>query len=144
MNYYEIAMYSDIQTEVNTTWRIPYDNQQLNKYLHMKTSEIKFTVKVDENNLPISIDWDASDAAEKSKCKSVMIALWDAKEENTLRIDLWTKDMMVDDMKKFFHQSLLSMADTFKRATGEEKITEDLKDYCQHFAEKMGIMNPTK
>lgn len=108
----------------------------------MKTSEIKFTVKVDENNLPISIDWDASDAGEKSKCKSVMIALWDAKEENTLRIDLWTKDMMIDDMKKFFHQSLLSMADTFKRATGEEKITEDLKDYCQHFAEKMGIIGP--
>lgn len=106
----------------------------------MKTSEIKFTVQLDENNLPISIDWEATDGKEKSQCKSIMIALWDEKENNTLRIDLWTKDMLVDDMKRFFHQNLLSMADTFKRATGEEKITEDLKDFCHHFANKMDLL----
>ena len=50
--------------------------------------------------------------------------------------------MSVDDMKRFFHQSLLSMADTFTRATGEDKIAEDLKDYCAHFAEKMGLTPP--
>ncbi len=105
----------------------------------MKTSEIKFTVKLDENNLPLAIDWETSDGKEKSRSKSVMIALWDAAENNTLRIDLWTKDMSIDEMKRFFHQSLLSMADTFKKATGEDKITDDLKDYCAHFSEKMGL-----
>ena len=106
----------------------------------MKKSEIKFTVTLDENNLPEKIDWSATDANEKSVSKSVMIALWDAHENNTLRIDLWTKDMMVDEMKVFFHQALLSMADTLKRATGEDKIAEDLKDYCAHFAEKMNLL----
>jgi len=107
----------------------------------MKTSEIKFTVKLDENNLPAAIDWETSDGVEKSKCKSMMVALWDANEQNTLRIDLWTKDMSIDEMKRFFHQSLLSMADTFKKATGEDKIAEDLKDYCAHFAEKMELLS---
>ena len=106
----------------------------------MKTSEIKFKVSLDENNLPITIEWDAQDAGEKSSCKSVMITLWDAKENNTLRIDLWTKDMMVDEMKIFFHQTLLSMADTLKKSTGEDKMAEDLKDYCAHFAEKMNLL----
>ena len=106
----------------------------------MKTSEINFKVTLDENNLPLSISWEANEAKEKSSCKSVMIALWDAKENNTLRIDLWTKDMLVDEMKVFFHQTLLSMADTLKRATGEEKITEDLKDFCAHFADKMNLL----
>ena len=106
----------------------------------MKTSEIKFTVKLDENNLPLSINWEADSMNEKSVCKSVLIALWDAQEQNTLKIDLWTKDMMVDEMKVFFHQTLVSMADTFKRATGEEKITEDLRDFCTHFAEKMNLL----
>ena len=106
----------------------------------MKKSEIKFTVSLDENNLPVNINWDASDAGEKSKCKSVMISLWDANENNTLRIDLWTKDMLVDEMKIFFHQSLLSMADTLQKATGEDKMAEDLKDYCAHFAEKMKLL----
>lgn len=110
----------------------------------MKTSEIKFIVKLDENNLPIAIDWEASDANEKSICKAIMISLWDAKENNTLRIDLWTKDMMVDEMKRFFHQSLLSMSDTFKRATGEEKIVGDMRDFCQHFAEKMELIDGKK
>lgn len=105
-----------------------------------RTSEIKFTVKLDENNLPTAIEWEASDANEKSECKAIMIALWDKKENNTLRIDLWTKDMMIDEMKQFFHQNLLSAGDTFKRATGEETIVEDLKDYCAHFAEKMELI----
>ena len=106
----------------------------------MKTSEINFKVTLDENNLPLNIMWEANEAGEKSSCKSVMITLWDAKESNTLRIDLWTKDMLVDEMKIFFHQTLLSMADTLKRATGEEKIAEDMKDFCAHFAEKMNLL----
>lgn len=106
----------------------------------MKTSEINFKVTLDENNLPVSILWEANEANEKSSCKSVMIALWDARENNTLRIDLWTKDMLVDEMKVFFHQALLSMADTLRRATGEEKIADDLKDFCAHFADKMNLL----
>ena len=106
----------------------------------MKTSEIKFAIALDENKVPLTIDWEASDTSEKSSCKSAMITLWDTKENNTLRIDLWTKDMLMDEMKIFFHQTLLSMADTFKRATGEEKMAEDMKDFCAYFAEKMNLL----
>ena len=106
----------------------------------MKTSEVNFKVTLDENNLPLAINWEAEQTGEKSSCKSVMIALWDEKEKNTLRIDLWTKDMLADEMKIFFHQTILSMADTLKRATGEEKMAEDLKDFGAHFAEKMNLL----
>ena len=108
----------------------------------MKTSEIKFTVKLDENKLPISIDWESTDEKEKSECKSIMISLWDKKESNTLRIDLWTKDMLVDEMKQFFHQTLVSMADTFQRATGETEIVGDMKDFSIYFADKMKLKQP--
>jgi gliding motility-associated protein GldC len=108
----------------------------------MKTAEITFKITLDDNNLPIGIDWKASDTGDGGKSKAIMLAMWDENELNTLRIDLWTKDMMVDEMKKFFHQNLLSMSDTFKRATGEENIVEDLKDYCAHFAEKMELSPP--
>lgn len=106
----------------------------------MKKSEIKFVVSLDENNLPEQIEWSASDANEESVCKSVMISLWDAKENNTLRIDLWTKDMMVDEMKQFYHQSLLSMADTFDRATGETQMAKEMRGFAQHFGEKMELI----
>ena len=106
----------------------------------MKQSEIKFTVTLDDNNLPDKIDWNASEANEESSCKAMIIALWDAKENNTLRIDLWTKDMMVDEMKQFYHQSLLSMADTFERATGEAEASKELRAFAQHFAEKLNLI----
>ena len=106
----------------------------------MKTSEIKFTVSLDNNNLPEKIDWSASDANEQSTSKSIMITLWDAKENNTLRIDLWTKDMMVDEMKIFYHQCLLSMADTFERATGEVTMAKEMRGFAQHFGEKMNLI----
>ena len=110
----------------------------------MKKSEIKFTVSLDDNNLPEQIDWKASDANEQSTSKSVMIALWDAKENNTLRIDLWTKDMMVDEMKQFYHQCFLSMADTFDRATGETEAAKEIRAFAQHFGEKMNLIVKTK
>ncbi len=79
----------------------------------MKQSEIKFTVTLDDNKMPQKIDWSASDLSKESSSKAVMIALWDTVEKNTLRIDLWTKEMMVDEMKQFYHQNLISIADSF-------------------------------
>jgi gliding motility-associated protein GldC len=106
----------------------------------MKQSEINFKITLDDNNLPEKIDWSATEGGEQSSSKAVMIALWDAKENNTLRIDLWTKDMMVDEMKQFYHQCLLSMADTFDRATGEAETAKEMRGFAQHFGEKMELI----
>lgn len=107
-----------------------------------ESSDIIIKVKLDENKVPEEIHWTAPDAGvENSKSKALMLALWDEKEENTLRMDLWTKDMKVDEMKKFFHQTLLTMADSFERATGEQKICGDMRDFCMYFAEKMKLID---
>lgn len=107
----------------------------------MKTAEIKVTVELDENNVPENILWESTDSQNKEAVpvKSVMLALWDQNYRNALRIDLWTKDMPVDEMKIFFYQTLMTMGDSFLRATGETNIIEDLRDYCAHFADKMEI-----
>lgn len=111
----------------------------------MKTSEIKFAVTLDENNIPESIKWEATDAGitGENPCKSVMISVWDPKENNTLRIDLWTKEMLVDEMKQFYHQTLIAMSNSFEKATGEEKMAGDMRDFCEYFAEKMKLTDKT-
>lgn len=107
----------------------------------VKTSEINIQVGLNENNVPVRMMWNASDGAiEKKEAKAMLLSMWDASDKNTLKIDLWTDEMSVDEMKQFFHQTLLTMADTFERATGETLITEDLRDYCFHFADKMNIL----
>lgn len=107
----------------------------------MKKAEIKITVELDEKNVPENILWESSDSEQKDQmaAKSMMLALWDHNYKNSMRIDLWTKDMPVDEMKRFFYETLQTMGDSFLRATGEKNIVEDLRDYCAHFADKMGI-----
>jgi len=107
----------------------------------MKTAEIKLTIDLDDNNVPERILWESTDSENKEALpvKSMMLALWDQNYNNALRIDLWTKDMPVDEMKTFFYQTLMTMGDSFLRATGEENIVEDLRDYCAHFADKMEL-----
>jgi gliding motility-associated protein GldC len=104
------------------------------------TSEIKFLVELDENRVPEKLTWTAQDGGvDLEEAKAIMLSVWDAKAKETLRIDLWTKEMPVDEMKQFFHQTLVAMADTFQRATADEKMAETMKDFCQYFAEKMEL-----
>jgi gliding motility-associated protein GldC len=109
----------------------------------MKTSTIQFNIELDDRNLPERMQWEASDAGMQgpAPCKALMLSVWDPNENNTLKIDLWTKDMLVDDMKVFFHQTLLSMASMLERSINEERMAGDMRDFCDYFAEKMGIVN---
>lgn len=105
------------------------------------TSEIKFNIELDENRVPEKLSWTARDGGVNNEAaKAIMLSIWDSKAQETLRIDLWTKDMPVDEMKKFFHQTLVAMSDTFKRATDDEKMADTMKDFCDYFAEKMDLM----
>lgn len=105
------------------------------------TSEIKFKVDLDENRVPEEITWSAEDGGVKDEAsKAIMLSVWDSKHKDTLRMDLWTKDMPVDEMKQFFHQTLVSMADTFQRATNDDKMSATMRDFCDYFAEKLELV----
>lgn len=104
------------------------------------TSEIKFTIDLDENRVPEKLSWTAQDGGiEKEEAKAIMLSVWDSKAKETMRIDLWTKDMPVDEMKVFYHQTLVAMADTFERATADEKMAATMRDFCEYFAEKLEL-----
>jgi gliding motility-associated protein GldC len=106
-----------------------------------RNSEIKFNIELDENRVPEKISWTAQDGGvDAEDAKAIMLSIWDSKAQETLRIDLWTKEMPVDEMKKFFHQTLVAMSDTFQRATNDEKMAGTMKDFCDYFAEKMELL----
>ncbi|MFJ1425456.1 gliding motility protein GldC [Capnocytophaga canimorsus] len=105
-----------------------------------KTSDIQLSVTLDENRVPEKIFWNAQDGGvTQQEARAMFLSVWDHKAKETLRIDLWTKDMSVDEMKQFFHQTLFTMADTFYRATNDEEMTQTMKDFCEYFAEKMEL-----
>jgi gliding motility-associated protein GldC len=88
----------------------------------MNQSTIKIDILLDPNKVPEQINWVASDsnADMVQQAKAMCIAFWDGADKTALRIDLWTKDMMVDEMADFYYQMFMSMADTFKRATQQQ------------------------
>jgi gliding motility-associated protein GldC len=104
------------------------------------TSKIELTVELDENKIPENIHWSAQDGGINDETsKAIMLSVWDHNKKDTLRIDLWTKDMPIDEMKQFFHQTLVSMAGSFERATDDQKMSATMLDFCDYFAEKLEL-----
>ncbi len=104
------------------------------------TSEIKINVALDENKIPETMKWSAEDGGVvNEETKAFLLSVWDHKTKESLRIDLWTKDMPLDEMKVFFHQTLSAMTDTFERATNDEKMSATMRDFCDYFAEKLDL-----
>lgn len=103
----------------------------------MKKSNIQFTVELDANNIPEKITWDATEKpqAGPSETKSISIALWDHVERNTLRIDLWSKDMPVDEMKRFYIDCLGGIAQSMLSATGDEFMANETRALCEKLVE---------
>ncbi|MGY5355158.1 gliding motility protein GldC [Wenyingzhuangia sp. IMCC45467] len=108
-------------------------------------SKIEFEIGLDENKIPETIHWSATDGGvTKDASKATLISVWDSKEKETLYLPLWTKKMPVDEMKVFFHQTLVQMADTFERATNDEKMSATMRDFCEYFAEKLELEDKSK
>lgn len=104
------------------------------------TSKIEFKISLDENKIPEKISWSAQDGNIKNaEAKAILVSVWDHKKKDTLKVDLWTKDMPVDEMKQFFHQTLVSMTTTFNTATQDDKMSATMRDFCDYFAEKLEL-----
>lgn len=104
----------------------------------MKKSNITIEIDLDENKVPQQINWKATDSTADmmQPAKSMMVAFWDGADKSALRIDLWTKDMMVDEMADFYYQNMMGMAETYLRATQQKELVEDMKNFAREFYKK--------
>jgi gliding motility-associated protein GldC len=105
----------------------------------MKKSTINFTIHLDQNNVPDKIFWDATDKPEAglTETKAISIALWDHIQKNTLRIDLWAKDMPVDEMKRFYIDCLGALAQSMLSSTGDEVMANETNALCERLVEHL-------
>ena len=106
----------------------------------MKKTQITIDIELDENHIPEKMMWNAQDGGiEKEETKATMISVWDDTKLEALRIDLCTKEMPVDQMKMFIHQILISLGNTYERATGEEDVAAWIEEMAEEFAQKSAI-----
>ena len=106
-----------------------------------RTAEIKLTVDLDAHNVATRIQWQAEEApgGGPAACQSLMLALWDSGRKTTAAIDLWTREMTIDDMNVFFYQVLHKMADTYLRATKNDSVAQTIHAFGNTFGEGLGV-----
>ncbi len=116
----------------------PYSCRTFTQIYFMQKSTITIDVMLDGQKMPEQINWYASDSSAEmaQRAKAMMLAFWDAADKTAMRIDLWTKDMMVDEMGDFFYQVMMTMADTLKRSTGNDLLMEEMKANAKTFLKK--------
>ena len=104
----------------------------------MNKSTITIDVVLDEQKVPQQISWNATDSSTEmnQQAKAMCVAFWDGIDKTALRIDLWTKDMMLDEMADFFYQMFSTMADTYQRATQQKELAEDVRNFSKLFIKK--------
>lgn len=104
----------------------------------MAESSIIIDVKTDEKHIPEGIGWRATSTGQEEiqQARAMMLSFWDGSEKTALRIDLWTKEMKVDEMADFFYQTIMTMADTYGRATQQHDMVDDMKTFAKGFIEK--------
>jgi len=104
----------------------------------MQNSTITVDVSLDVDKIPDKISWSATQSTvqEPQDAKAMMLSFWDGQEKAALRIDLWTKEMMMDEMADFVYQNMMTMADSFERATKQAELARDMKLFAKAFLKK--------
>ncbi len=104
----------------------------------MPNSTITIDVQLDPDKVPQQISWKATDSTADvaQKAKAMMISFWDGADKSAMRIDLWTKEMMIDEMADFYYQTLVTMADNYARATQQHDLAQDMKTFAKDFYAK--------
>lgn len=111
--------------------------------MEKKTSDIEINVQLAEDKVPENIQWRSNQGGQAPwmDTKAMMISFFDKKSKDTLRIDLWTKDMQVMEMDRFFFYTLRGMSDTYLRATNNKELAEQMRSFVEHFGKSTGILN---
>ncbi|MEC8603579.1 MAG: gliding motility protein GldC [Bacteroidota bacterium] len=105
-------------------------------------SNLNIEFDLDENQIPEKINWESISGSEniKHEAKAAFISFWDKSDNNAMSLNLWTKDISIEEMSKFYFQTFLTMADNFEKSTSEDQLALAIRDFADFFGEKMGIL----
>ena len=109
-----------------------------------RTAEIKVTVKLNDENLPTGIEWQAAEGENEgaTACQSMMLSFWDSEKKAVAAIDLWTEEMTIEEMNHYFYQVIHKLADTYLRATKDDAIAREIHAFGDGFGKTSGVVGP--
>ena len=110
-----------------------------------RKTTITLDVNLDENQTPENMKWSAPDGGVKQQAMDAFfLSTWDKENQESARIDLWTKEMPVDQMQVFVHQTLVGIRESYLRATDDAQMGEAMQQFCDFFAEERNLKQVKK
>ena len=96
----------------------------------MTNNQIIIDVTLGEDKIPSKIFWTASQSEDAQESRAFFLSLFDPVHRDTLKIDLWTKDMSIPDMEIFMHNTLKSMGRSFAKAVGNTDMVGKFDEFA--------------
>ena len=110
-----------------------------------RKTDIRLSVILDENNTPEKMEWSAEDGGVKQQqMDAFFLSVWDKETQESARIDLWTKEMPIDQMQVFVHQTLVGLRESYLRATDDVQMAEAMQQFCDFFASERNLKQVKK
>lgn len=109
----------------------------------MRKVTINVSVELDDQNIPQGIQWSSDDPPSEGKpadAKAFFLSIFDKKQLETLKIDLWNTDFEVGEMNRMTYYTLKGLADTYYKATNNGEMANDIARFAQYFGEELGII----
>ncbi len=108
------------------------------------TQKLEIEIGLNKSKMPVDIKWKSSDAPvdyPKQEAKAMLVSFFDKISGDTLKIDLWTVEMQVNEMDRFFYYTLGALADTYLKATNNKEMAEEMQQFTRYFAEKTKLFD---
>ena len=110
-----------------------------------RKTQITLTVTLDKNNTPEAMEWSAPDGGVKAQSmEAFFLSTWDKGAQESARIDLWSKEMPVDQMQVFVHQTLIGINASYLKATDDTQMGEAMQQFCDFFASERNLKDIKK
>ncbi|CAN1574863.1 GldC, gliding motility-associated protein GldC [Spirosomataceae bacterium] len=108
----------------------------------MLKSEINFSIDLDESRIPEKIFWDATENPNEgvNETKAISISVWDQYHKGLLGINLWTKDMPVDEMNHFAIDIVGNLSQMLKDSTQDAKMISILEEAGKKMTQHLNEM----
>ena len=108
----------------------------------LKKEKFSIDVLMDENLIPEDLQWNSPQGKGQSEkaSQSALIYLWNAQKNETFSLDLWTKKMSIEEMNKMMFQTIMTLANSYEKATSEDQLANAMRDFGEFFGEKTEIL----
>ena len=107
----------------------------------IKKEKFSIEVVMDENLIPENLQWSSTQGdGESENASAALIYLWNAQKNETFSLDLWTKKMSIEEMNKMMFQTIMTLANSYEKATSEDQLANAMRDFGEFFGEKTKIL----